>query len=572
MPTLSLRQQVILPFVILVIFVSLCIGGVSIRAGENTVSDLTRRVLLETPGRIAYATDQTLGGAVIALEAVAPDAKDLPQPAAFPRDFNILEQRFWDASGLFRTVNSTVYFGGADGSFLGVNREKQNSVMVFERLPGADKREAFLTQAPGQRGKLIRSDNYDPRTRPWFQLATQNGNRDPVWSKVYNDFSTKIAVITLAKPVFSANGQLSGVLATDMRLSALSEFLHDLEVSRNGVAFVIDEDGMLVASSTGEMPVTAAGQASQRLSPATMSNALIRGAYARHAAWSKVNLDANVPQTIEFDDAAGKVEMAAARIGGKHGVAWTAIVAVPRSDFMGEVTRSFYHSVAIGFVCVLIALAIGWLALNRVLRDIRQLTVAARKVGDGEPLPKLSIARSDELGLLAQTFNEMEQNLRMDHLTGVFNREFLLAQIGFMLRQAALRPFEPLHFALLFIDLDKFKSINDIYGHNSGDIVLKTVAGRLTDVVRTSDIVARYGGDEFVVLLKDVSSMRDVVAMEEKIRQTVELSLELEQGTVDVGASLGWAIFPQDGEDPDALLKIADMRMFDAKRARRQKK
>ncbi len=333
---------------------------------------------------------------------------------------------------------------------------------------------------------------------------------------------------------------------------------------------------MLVASSTGEAPVAMAGKQPQRLAPAAMNNALIRSAFARYSALSKASLDANLPQTIEFDDGSGKVEMATAGIGNKRGVSWTAIVAVPRSDFMGEVTRSFYHSLAIGFVCVLIALAIGWFALNRVLRDIRQLTVAARKVGDGEPLPKLSVARSDELGLLAQTFNEMEQNLRIDHLTGVFNREFLLAQIGFILRQAAARPFEPIHFALLFIDLDKFKSINDVYGHNSGDIVLKTVASRLRDVVRTSDIVARYGGDEFVVLLKDISSMRDVVAMEEKIRQTVEQSIELDHQSdreaAQVGASLGWAIFPQDGEDPDALLKIADMRMFDAKRARRREK
>jgi diguanylate cyclase (GGDEF)-like protein len=204
------------------------------------------------------------------------------------------------------------------------------------------------------------------------------------------------------------------------------------------------------------------------------------------------------------------------------------------------------------------------------------LTVAARKVGHGEPLPKLSIERSDELGLLAQTFNEMEHNLRIDHLTGAYNRDFVLAQIGFILRQAVARPFEQVHFALLFIDLDKFKSINDVHGHNCGDLVLKTVAQRLRDVVRTSDIVARYGGDEFVVLLKDISSMRDVVATEEKIRHAVEQPIALGTGEdadqVDVGASLGWAIFPQDGEDPDTLLKVADTRMFDAKRTRRQGK
>ena len=565
MPTLSLRQQVILPFVALVVFVSLCIGWVSIRAGESTVSELTRRVLLETTGRISYATDQTLGGAVIALEAVAPDTKELPQASSFPEDFTLLEQRFWDASGLFRTVNSTVYFGGADGSFLGVNRLDWNNVIVFERKPGAARREAYASPGPGQRGKLVRSDNFDPRTRPWYQLAAQH--KEAMWSAVYNDYSTRIPLITLAKSVYAADGRMIGVVATDLRLAALNEFLQGLEVGPNGVAFIVDEEGMLVAGSArneapdGGMP---------RLSPSAMHNPLFGGAYARYVEASRASAGADAGRTMELDTSAGKVEMAAVKVGGKRGVGWTAIVAVPRSDFMGEVTQSLYRSLAIGFVCVLIALAIGWFALNRVLRDIRQLTVAARKVGHGEPLPELSIARRDELGLLAQTFNEMEQNLRIDHLTGAFNREFLLAQIGFMLRQAAARPFETMRFALLFIDLDRFKSINDIYGHNSGDVVLKQVAQRLKEVVRTSDIVARYGGDEFVVLLKDVGSMRDVVAMEEKIRQAAERTIALERGDVDVGASLGWAIFPQDGEDADSLLKIADMRMFEAKRTRRQ--
>jgi diguanylate cyclase (GGDEF)-like protein len=570
MSTLSLRQQVILPFVILVILVSLCIGWVSIRAGENTVSDLTHRVLLETTGRIGDATERTLSGAVVALEAVAPDPEDLPRPTSFPDDFKTLEQRFWDASGLFRTVNSTVYFGGEDGRFIGVNRENKDSVMLFVREPGAAKREAYATQAPGDRGKLLGSDDFDPRQRPWYQSAQTA--KHGVWSSVYNDFSTGVPVITLAKSVFDANGHILGVLGTDMRLSALSDFLKTLEVSHNGVAFIVDEQGLLVAASTEELPVKINGKLVRRLPPAAMANPLLGASYSHYLAWRKANGDALAAQTLEFEDGAGKMEMAAARVGGKHGLDWVAIVVAPRNDFMGEVTRSFYHSLTIGLVCVLIALAIGWVALTRVLNDIRQLTVAARKVGYGEPLPKLSIERSDELGLLAQTFNEMEQNLRIDHLTGVYNRDFVLAQIGFILRQAASRPFEQLHFALLFIDLDKFKSINDAYGHNCGDFVLRTVAQRLRDVVRTSDIVARYGGDEFIVLLKDVSAMRDVVATEEKIRQAVEQPITLERNEVDVGASLGWAIFPQDGEDPDTLLKVADMRMFEAKRTRRQGK
>ena len=80
---------------------------------------------------------------------------------------------------------------------------------------------------------------------------------------------------------------------------------------------------------------------------------------------------------------------------------------------------------------------------------------------------------------------------------------------------------------------------------------------------------ARYGGDEFVILLKGVTDAADVIATEQKIRQAVETPVPLAHGTAQVGASIGWALFPEDGEDVDALLRIADVRMFDTKKSRK---
>jgi diguanylate cyclase (GGDEF)-like protein len=265
----------------------------------------------------------------------------------------------------------------------------------------------------------------------------------------------------------------------------------------------------------------------------------------------------------------GALEIAAGGIGRQYGVDWLTVVAVPRSDFMGGVTRSFLQGMFIAIMCVIVALVLGLAILNRVLDDLRKLTEAARRIGDGEPLPTLNIRRRDEIGQLAMSFSEMEYNLRIDKLTAVFNRASLIAQIGFLRRQLEQKTGDRPSFALLFIDLDRFKAINDQYGHGAGDKVLITVATRLRESVRVSDVVARYGGDEFVVLLKGVTAAADVIATEEKIRQIVEEPVHLEHAVVRVGVSIGWAMFPEDGEDVDALLKIADKRMFDTKKIRK---
>ena len=119
--------------------------------------------------------------------------------------------------------------------------------------------------------------------------------------------------------------------------------------------------------------------------------------------------------------------------------------------------------------------------------------------------------------------------------------------------------------ACLFIDLDRFKSINDQHGHAAGDLVLKTVAGRLRNSVRASDIVCRFGGDEFVVLLPEVASAEGLLSLAEKLLQRIEEPCDFDGQVLEVSACIGIAVFPDHGDDVDSLIRRADEAMYDAK-------
>ncbi len=565
----SLHRQLVLPYVLLVLFVSAAIAWVSYQAGDEAVGTLSQRVLADTANRIGGATEQHLAGALTALNAVDPDPAMLPRPQPFPDDFKALEGRLWAASGLFMDVSNYVYFGGADGRFIGINRVNKDFVELYLRESGmgTGRRQVYSVMAPGDRSRVLRTDDYDPRSRPWYAAAS--GKPGPVWSPVYNDFTSREPTITLARAVHGPDGALAGVIATDVTLKVLTDFLRSSRGSGSGVAFVMDGEGFVIATSGDELPFRMVNGMPARMRGDEMETPLIREAYVKVAEWKKGKDASSAPLKAGFSADAGALDIAASRTGGQYGLDWVTVVVVPRSDFMGGVTSSFIQGMGIAVLCVVIALVLGLSILNRVLRDIRVLTDAAKKIGDGEPLPSLNIRRRDEIGQLAMSFSEMEHNLRIDKLTAVFNRASLIAQIASLRRQLEQGTGERPSFALLFIDLDHFKKINDQHGHGAGDRLLVTVASRLKESVRITDVVARYGGDEFVVLLKGVTNVDDVIATEEKIRRIVEEPIRLEHITAQVGVSIGWALFPEDGEDVDALLKIADKRMFDTKRIRK---
>ncbi len=152
-----------------------------------------------------------------------------------------------------------------------------------------------------------------------------------------------------------------------------------------------------------------------------------------------------------------------------------------------------------------------------------------------------------------------------DALTGLPNRALFNDRLG---QAISLAKRETGQFALLYLDLDKFKPVNDTLGHAAGDELLQGVAARIRAQVRESDTVARLGGDEFTVILPDISDRHHVEGVARKIVATLAAPFRLGSGNraVEIAASAGIALYPVDAQDHETLIRKADVAMYDAKR------
>ncbi|MHB8989281.1 MAG: diguanylate cyclase domain-containing protein [Desulfobulbia bacterium] len=167
---------------------------------------------------------------------------------------------------------------------------------------------------------------------------------------------------------------------------------------------------------------------------------------------------------------------------------------------------------------------------------------------------------------LKKAEHTLKKMAHYDALTGVANRNLFFEKLENSIREAQR---EERIFALLYLDLDKFKAINDSMGHEIGDLVLKTVASRLQEVVRTGDMVARMGGDEFTIILNALHSPADAEILAKKITKTIAAPVAANGFDCTLGVSIGISLFPKDGTHTEILVNKADYAMYLAKAAGR---
>jgi len=213
-----------------------------------------------------------------------------------------------------------------------------------------------------------------------------------------------------------------------------------------------------------------------------------------------------------------------------------------------------------------------WLAitqLRRYLGPLETLTAATRQLGESNFEVAVRIRTGDELSDLGDDFNRMARSLRDQHrelqrrahidgLTGLSNRDFFRQQLRECLSSGQTS-------ALLYIDLDEFKKVNDSAGHEAGDTLLKEVADRLRRCAHRGDAVARLGGDEFAIMLAGEAGAVAAVAAAARVLEAMQAPIAVAGAERRVSASIGIALIPADGATVDLLLRNADIAMYHAK-------
>lgn len=204
--------------------------------------------------------------------------------------------------------------------------------------------------------------------------------------------------------------------------------------------------------------------------------------------------------------------------------------------------QTIWVTLGFGVLAAALATLIAWRTMNKIQQASRTIR--------------------EHMDALEQSQAALREEATHDALTGLANRRLFYDRLQQAIRHAARYGGKV---GLLFVDMDDFKGINDQHGHHVGDAVLLEVARQLTACVRESDSVARLGGDEFVILLDGIQGKEDCLTAARKIEAALSGCTQFAQHTLSISASIGQALYPDNGQDEDTLLRAADAAMYRVK-------
>jgi diguanylate cyclase (GGDEF)-like protein len=226
---------------------------------------------------------------------------------------------------------------------------------------------------------------------------------------------------------------------------------------------------------------------------------------------------------------------------------------------------------------LMIALILLWLSSNLLTSPLRRITESISKIDPEYPdelaLSNLTINQKNEMGQLLTHIKQMLKGLiaaqlqlrhlaTRDPLTDKLNRTLIADRLSQAIMNAKRTSKKV---AVLFVDMDRFKNINDSLGHDVGDILLIEVANRLTDVLRGNDSIGRLGGDEFLVVIEGVSEIAELVHTVQRIDNALTRPYFLQGREIRTSGSIGISIYPDNGHDTSRLMRCADLAMYEAK-------
>lgn len=402
--------------------------------------------------------------------------------------------------------------------------------------------------------------------REWPQSALAEGLVivPPHWDEHY-----ATATLSVAIPVLSYDNMLLGALVAVLDLNSLQSHLKSTTKSPPGEVLLLDPDGKILASSYED------GKPLISLEPSVLEQLK---AHPGESSVFKGMANGEVIGLTEVSAELPVVTILAERNRADVYEAWVKL----RNMFLALVA-------ALAIMIATVAFQMG----RSIVHPLQKLITAADRIAVGDLQVRLTATRNDELGHLTLVFNEMVDRLRQNHadimaanramqqqnqvletlsitdsLTGLYNRSKLDAILSDQLARFRRTQRE---FTLLMMDIDHFKTLNDTYGHLAGDEVLAAVAQILVQSIRSIDYAARYGGDEFIIILVETSAERALKTAERICHQVEGMVYNIDSSPIAVTVSIGIVQCQPEDEGPTSVLARADRALYEAKHAGRNR-
>ncbi|MEM7585735.1 MAG: ATP-binding protein [Acidobacteriota bacterium] len=407
---LPLGVVLVVPFVLQLAAVVGWTGWLSIRQGRQAVDEVTRQLRTELSIHIREYVERYLSAPHLINElnadAIALGQLDVKDPLDLGRHFSRQFDQFPTAGFIFFGS----HLGGAAGAgrYLDGTRTVDHTDLDPARGLISGTRYEFLAGPDGERLEPLRADpGFDARQRPWFTAAQQA--EGPIWSAIYPLFAENALAMAASRPVFGEAGELMGVLAVDLRLAGINEFLRDLEIGRTGETFILERSGLLVASSTELQPLIAgsSGRGPNRLPAAASAEPLISG-----TTWFLINHFGDLNQIagdhqLEFDLASERQLVHVTALDDGHGLDWLVVTVVPESDYLGEFLDHRRRTILLCLAAFGVVALLGLWTSRWIARPIKRLNAASRALAAGDLRQRVDVEGVDELGELADSFNLM---------------------------------------------------------------------------------------------------------------------------------------------------------------------
>lgn len=415
MPVFSIRRTIplliITPLLVTIGFMS----TLSIVYARRSANQLAEELMRSTNDRVQDQVISKLQEALLVnrLNANAIESGEL----------NLSERRAWRsffASQIQVTPSMNyIFFGDQQGYFVGSRIQNGERFAVFSGEETQGRTYQFdVNDQGGISPTPTRDYEYDPRSRPWYKAAVA-ANR-PVWSDVYVGFTVRELLITAAHPVYDRNNRLIGVLGIDVLIGEINDFLGNLEIGETGEMFIIEPNGLLVASSLGRTLVPGSdpatgGQADSelaRVSAFDSADLIIQETtdhlLQEYGDLSLIQQDIRITRMVDEQ----RMFIAARPITDELGLEWLIVVAIPTGDFTGPLWTQSLILLIFSGLALITALGLGWIVARWVAIPILNLHKAAVDVKsqsfDPHDIEYLN-NREDEIGQFAHVFSEMAE-------------------------------------------------------------------------------------------------------------------------------------------------------------------